>query len=220
MASSHARRGGRSIMKPKRNLATPFVVSLSVAMTTAACGGSASESDDTRGGVGGVAGSAGSQAGMGGIAAGAGVGGAAAGAGGTAGGGATAGGGTGAVGGGSSGAAGCPPGTPADGANCSPDGASCTYNGGLGCDQLATCTAGSWRVTYIPDGFCNPPAVCPSSPPPSDGAPCYGVGFVLTCSWGSCPDGSPEIVANCDGQSWKFSSSSCDGGGAGSGGSG
>lgn len=124
---------------------------------------------------------------------------------------------TGTGGGGGSGGSGgnpvtCPGSFPASGTSCAlPSGTTCQYDQNDCCGPwIAECAKGKW-VGMVPGCAKPPPIPCPSTPPQPgsscDSDPCSG-GYG-SCSYGQCADGSPQTIAECNGEVWSVQSANC-----------
>ncbi|MCA9595008.1 MAG: hypothetical protein KC776_16920 [Myxococcales bacterium] len=174
-----------------RKLSVPFVVT--VASALAACGGSTA-SDGGTGGSGNTGGS-GAVSGSGGSGNSGGSG-AVSGSGGT---------------GGNSPQ--CPASFPTNGDSCKgASGMICNYDQGTCCPAWqASCIDDKWQA-YA--SSCNPPPPdpCPYDPPVAGSAcgssdPCASP--YQYCTYAKCSDGSPHVVAQCDGGTWSVSTANC-----------
>jgi hypothetical protein len=85
----------------------------------------------------------------------------------------------------------------------------CSYDSGPCCSAAqASCVDGTWQAY---ESLCSPPApACPLEPP-IDGSACGSEcgGSYQYCTYGTCSDGSPAVVAQCQGSTWSTSQANC-----------
>jgi hypothetical protein len=120
--------------------------------------------------------------------------------------------GSGGAGGGSAGgSSGCPETFPSHGTACSPSAMICLYDQGPCCPPgQAACVDGQWQA-YASTCAAPPRPACPEQPP-AEGSSC-GAGACGSayqyCAYGTCSDGSPATIAECDGATWNLRHANC-----------